>query len=91
LRPYSAFIQVCSVYARSSLVGNTEELEEVIIILRAEFVNSFSNVIQIGSFICGNEDDFTILSDFDDGEIISLNDMDHAGAVIVVAFLFLLL
>ena len=80
LGPNSTLVEVRGVDTRSSLVGDAKQLEEVVVVLGAKFFNLLSNVVEVGPLIRCYQDHFAILTDLDDGIVISSDDMNHAGA-----------
>jgi len=90
LSPKTALFQVDGVDTGSSLEWHPKYLKEVVVVFLAEF-KLFTDIIKVSSFICGYQDDFTVLADLDHREIVASNQVNKRAARTVNPWQILLL
>jgi hypothetical protein len=89
LSPQSTLIQVDGVNTRSAFNGDSKEFEEVVVIVDSKlFLVTY--LVEVGTLSGRNYNYFSVLSDLNNGVIISADQMDQTAAETVVTTEFLL-
>jgi len=79
LSPKTALFQVYCVDAGSSLEWHPKYLKEIVVVFLAEF-QLLANIIQISSFVCSYQNDFTVLANLDHRKIVAPNQVNKGAA-----------
>lgn len=89
MSPQSTLIQVDGVNTRSAFNGDSKEFEEVVVIVDSKlFLVTY--LVEVGTLSGRNYNYFSVLSDLNNGVIISADQMDQTAAETVVTTEFLL-
>ena len=89
MSPQSTLIQVDGVNTRSAFNGDSKEFEEVVVIVDSKlFLVTY--LVEVGTLSGRNYNYFSVLSDLNNGVIISADQVDQTAAEAVVTTEFLL-
>ena len=89
MSPQSTLIQVDGVNTGSAFNGDSKEFEEVVVIVDSKlFLVTY--LVEVGTLSGRNYNYFSVLSDLNNGVIISADQMDQTAAETVVTTEFLL-